>query len=116
MLGSTKLSPDTQALLCSFCRKPQSAVQKLISGPSQTARAYICDECIAVCASIVREDAPKKDEPAAIEEGHPWLVHAMASNLMTALELWIKRDSLGEDAAEALGEVHVIASAMLSET
>ncbi len=41
------------ALACSFCHKPQDQVQKLISSPSDYPRAYICDECISVCNSIL---------------------------------------------------------------
>lgn len=41
---------------CSFCHKAQSAVGKLVSSPSDYARAYICDECVAICNSIIGED------------------------------------------------------------
>jgi ATP-dependent Clp protease ATP-binding subunit ClpX len=53
-------SDDT--LRCSFCHKSQDVVGKLISSPSDYPRAYICDECIAVCNSILEDDKP---EPAA---------------------------------------------------
>jgi ATP-dependent protease Clp ATPase subunit len=113
------LSAARQSLLCSFCRKPQSEVQKLIASPSDTGRAYICDECIAVCASIVKEevsvDASAEPPPPPIEEGHPLLEHPRASDLFAALELWIKRESLGEDAAEEVAEVRSIASEMLRD-
>src|SRR5579872_6715176 len=49
--------PGTEELLhCSFCQKPQDAVGKLISSPGDHARAFICDECVAVCNSILEED------------------------------------------------------------
>jgi ATP-dependent Clp protease ATP-binding subunit ClpX len=49
--------PGTEELLhCSFCQKPQDAVGKLISSPGDHTRAYICDECVAVCNSILEED------------------------------------------------------------
>ncbi len=48
------ISDDT--LRCSFCQKTQDAVGKLISSPSEYPRAYICDECIAVCNSILEDD------------------------------------------------------------
>lgn len=47
-------SDDT--LRCSFCHKSQDVVGKLISSPSDYPRAYICDECIAVCNSILEDD------------------------------------------------------------
>lgn len=39
-------------LTCSFCGKSQREVKKLIAGPS----VYICDECVALCSSIIEED------------------------------------------------------------
>src|SRR3978361_872189 len=41
---------------CSSCHRPQDAVAKLISSPSDYPRAYICDECVAVCNSILEDD------------------------------------------------------------
>lgn len=46
-----KLTDDT--VRCSFCNKPQSQVRKLIAGPNG---AYICDECVDVCAEIIEEE------------------------------------------------------------
>src|SRR3981081_3042903 len=43
-------------LRCSFYHKRQAAVAKLISSPSDYPRAYICDECVAVCNSILEDD------------------------------------------------------------
>jgi len=54
-------SDDT--LRCSFCHKSQDVVGKLISSPSDYPRAYICDECIAVCNSILEDD--KSDTPSS---------------------------------------------------
>lgn len=38
---------------CSFCNKTQDQVRKLIAGPNG---AYICDECIDICAEIIEEE------------------------------------------------------------
>ena len=57
-----KRSGSDETLRCSFCHKSQDAVGKLISSPSDYPRAYICDECIAVCNSILEDD---RNEPAA---------------------------------------------------
>jgi len=57
-----KRTGSDDALRCSFCHKSQDVVGKLISSPSDYTRAYICDECIAVCNSILEDDKP---EPAA---------------------------------------------------
>jgi ATP-dependent Clp protease ATP-binding subunit ClpX len=47
-------------LRCSFCHKSQDVVGKLISSPGDYPRAYICDECIAVCNSILEDDRPER--------------------------------------------------------
>jgi hypothetical protein len=36
-------------LRCSFCRKKDSEVEKLLGGP----KVYICDACVAVCNKIL---------------------------------------------------------------
>jgi len=82
------------------------------ANPTEPGRAYICNECIAACASIVKEELAPAPEPP-LEEGHPFLEHPQASDLFEALELWIKHESLGEDAAEELAVVRAIASEML---
>jgi ATP-dependent Clp protease ATP-binding subunit ClpX len=45
---------------CSFCQRPQDAVAKLISSPGDQARAYICEECVAKCNSILDEDRTER--------------------------------------------------------
>jgi ATP-dependent Clp protease ATP-binding subunit ClpX len=52
-------------LRCSFCHKSQDAVAKLISSPSDYPRAYICDECVAVCNSILEDDRSEPHAAAA---------------------------------------------------
>jgi ATP-dependent protease Clp ATPase subunit len=54
-----KRAQSDSELRCSFCHKAQEVVGKLISSPSDYPRAYICDECIAVCNSIMEDDKPK---------------------------------------------------------
>jgi len=56
-----KRAGSDESLRCSFCHKSQDVVGKLISSPSDYPRAYICDECIAVCNSILEDD--RHDQP-----------------------------------------------------
>lgn len=37
------------AACCSFCGRPEDAVEKLIAGPD----AYICERCVELCSSII---------------------------------------------------------------
>lgn len=52
---------------CSFCGKTQEQVNRLISGPNG---AFICDECIDICAEILEEEAMEEERGgrSAIEE------------------------------------------------
>jgi ATP-dependent Clp protease ATP-binding subunit ClpX len=61
----TRTGPE-EALRCSFCHKSQDAVAKLISSPSDYPRAYICDECVAVCNSILEDDRGDAAHPANV--------------------------------------------------
>ena len=62
------------SLRCSFCHKSQDAVAKLISSPSDYPRAYICDECVAVCNSILEDDRTEVQQqgqgPAHLPKPH----------------------------------------------
>lgn len=43
---------------CSFCGKAQEHVNRIVAGPG----VYICDECVAVCKSIIENDTYNEDE------------------------------------------------------
>ena len=45
-------SESKNTLYCSFCGKSQHEVRKLIAGPT----VFICDECVALCMDIIREE------------------------------------------------------------
>lgn len=52
---------DRRSIRCSFCGKTQNIANRLIAGNG----AYICDECIRLCMSIIADDV---DEPEVAEE------------------------------------------------
>jgi hypothetical protein len=59
--GVARAGPEKKpTLYCSFCGKSQHEVRKLIAGPT----VFICDECVALCVNIIRE-----------EENKSWLVN-----------------------------------------
>ena len=37
------------SLRCSFCRRPEAEVAKLVAGP----RVYICDRCVAIATEMM---------------------------------------------------------------
>lgn len=43
---------DKSLITCSFCRKTQDQVDKLIAGPN----VYICNECVDLCCSIIESE------------------------------------------------------------
>ena len=81
--------PTTTTLFCSFCRKSDEQVAKLISGVG----VYICDECVAACNRILEEHAdrpvvdlarmPDEDLLRSLRETHGDLAP-------TALELTVR--------------------------
>ena len=54
-----------EVVRCSFCGKAQAQVRKLIAGPNG---AYICDECIEVCAEIIDEELEMEEINPVAEE------------------------------------------------
>lgn len=47
---------DTKQVCCSFCNRTQDQVAKLVAGRD----AYICDECIELCSTILTEEMGSK--------------------------------------------------------
>ena len=47
---------------CSFCKKSQDQVRKMVAGPSGI---YICDECVEICNDIVTEELEEFEYDAA---------------------------------------------------
>ena len=57
--------PTDDIVRSSFCNKTQAQVRKLIAGPNG---AYICDECVYICAEIIEEEFENEEETGAAEE------------------------------------------------
>ena len=55
---------ENEDLKCSFCRKSQAEVDKLIAGPD----VHICNECISLCNNMVIEDLESSNEKHADEK------------------------------------------------
>src|SRR5271154_1137778 len=53
---------------CSFCKKSQHDVRKLVAGPN----VYVCNECIRLCNKILDEDrkAAVKEEAIKLPTPH----------------------------------------------
>lgn len=54
---------DSKVVLhCSFCKKSQNEVKKLVAGPN----VYVCNECIKLCNKILEEDLKAAEKVEAI--------------------------------------------------
>ena len=99
---------------CSFCHKSESGHGvKLISSPSDYPRAYICDECIAICASIL-EDRREMDvlESVITHPPHTIRTYPLPSELLACVKQWITREASGQDASDELTQLRALARQM----
>ena len=55
------MARPTNITLCSFCGKSHAEVKKLIAGPG----VYICDNCIALCKSVLDKELAVETKKAA---------------------------------------------------
>ncbi len=51
----------TNTQICSFCKRTQEEVHRLIAGPDGV---FICDECVELCQDILEEDNPARVKQA----------------------------------------------------
>ena len=49
-------------LRCSFCRKSQDIVAKLIATPGDYPKSYICDACVVICNAILKDERSSKSQ------------------------------------------------------
>ena len=79
---------DSRQLTCSFCGKPQDQVRRLVAGPG----VYICDECIALCEDIIREEFAadeRAEEYELAELPKPRLWRSMSSVRILQKKIWL---------------------------
>ncbi len=87
------MKEEIQEQYCSFCGKPKSMVGKLIAGPEGF---FICNECIAICQDVLKEDEALEKSTAPF-------------NLLKPFEIKEKLDEyiVGQDAAKRVLSVAV---------
>ena len=81
---------------CSFCGKTEDKVRRLIAGPDG---AFICDECVEICAGIIEEEVYGDRNNVAEEE----------INLLKPKEIkeFLDQYVIGQDAAKKVLSVAV---------
>ena len=55
---------DSKTIKCSFCGRPQGAVERLIAGNG----AYICEDCVRMCMDVIADDY---EQQGALAEKEP---------------------------------------------
>lgn len=85
---------------CSFCGKTQEQVRKMISGPNG---AFICDECVDICAEIIEEEFEEEEFGRGKEDVEESI------NLLKPIELKSFLDDyvIGQDQAKKVLSVAV---------
>jgi hypothetical protein len=104
--------PVSETPRCSFCRKNQNEVGKLISSPIDDVPAFICDECVSVCESILEDDRDVKEaDTSTLEqnEPHPFFDDQLVSDLVEAVERWIAKEHSGVDAVPEFAAMRNVA-------
>lgn len=83
---------------CSFCGKTEDQVRRLIAGPDG---AFICDECVEICAGIIEEEVYGDRNNVAEEEEE--------INLLKPKEIkeFLDQYVIGQDAAKKVLSVAV---------
>lgn len=61
---------EEKMIRCDFCGKTEAQVERIIAGRS----AYICNECVELCSSIISEDYPEK-QPNELESTQEVMQH-----------------------------------------
>ncbi len=109
------------SVTCSFCGKPQEAVERLIAGPG----VFICNECVELCQSLIepesaparRRDSSVKEEPTTLPTPHEIKAHLddyvigqdeAKVSLSVAVYNHYKRIYFGTDADTELGKSNVL--------
>lgn len=88
---------DNRSIRCSFCGKKQEQVDRIIAGPS----AYICNECVQLCLSIL-EEGEQQEQPSKTARGK-------IGNIPTPQEIHAVLDEyiIGQEAAKIAMSVAV---------
>ena len=85
---------------CSFCGKTQDQVRKLIAGPNG---AYICDECVDICAEIIDEELENDEAAGEVTEPEEQINLLKPEELKAFLDDYV----IGQDQAKKVLSVAV---------
>jgi hypothetical protein len=104
---------NMETLHCSFCRKSQDVVCKLISSPSDYPRTYICDECVQKFTPEMQEYRQSRRVVPANRPSHCLMCHPDVMQLLVAIERWALAERERDESDSELAEVRRMALGML---
>lgn len=83
---------DKKTVICSFCSKTQNDVKKIVAGAS----VFICNECIELCASIIKEENTR-------------MVKTISNSIPTTYEIYktLSQYAIGQEQAKKVLAVAV---------
>ena len=56
-VADTETADEPVLAACSFCKKDNRQVKRLVAGPG----VYICDECVALCSQLVGQESSAEE-------------------------------------------------------
>ena len=74
---------DRKSIRCSFCGKTQNVANRLIAGNG----AYICDECIRLCMSIIADDVDEVEQVEQRKKEELYCRHSFQNIMYTTFAL-----------------------------
>ena len=97
-----RLSQVRQPPRCSFCHKNEDAVRLTASPVDYAPRAYICNECIAVCSRVL-DTKPAKP-----------ILGGLPGEFLSLVDEWSVREACGGDSSELLKEMKEVIDCLIS--
>jgi ATP-dependent protease Clp ATPase subunit len=86
-------SAKADTVRCSFCHKTEDVIERLIPSPSDL-NVRICDECLAVCNSILSDvDYPPCPPADPDHPGHCRFCDPRTPILLNTIEQWVVVES-----------------------
>jgi len=99
----------TKSRVCSYCHKGEDVIAQLFGSPEEyNPRAYICNECIAVCSRALTMENPSKASAMNLSPG------PLADRFFLLVRNWLDRETRGEDSVEVLGEMRLVARELIA--
>jgi ATP-dependent protease Clp ATPase subunit len=103
----------TDTARCSFCHKAEDVVERLIPSPSDR-NVRICDECLAVCNSILSDmDSPPGPPEPPDHPGHCRMCDPRTPALLDTIEQWVIAESQHRHSLVFLGRACRLALSMM---